>query len=151
MLTRVQSLMACLLFCWAPWTACSEERSNDLKDPRSHWAFRPPVQRESSNPAPLGWEKTAIDRLIAQRHHERGLRAQPGASPETWIRRVSYDLIGLPPTSEQVDAFVKACDNAGLADSPDPSIRLTSNALRGLPAPPWRVAPIIWGLPQRNT
>ncbi len=112
MLTRVQSLMACLLLCWAPWTACSEERSNDSKDPRSHWAFRPPVQRESSNPAPPGWEKTTIDRLIAQRHHERGLRAQPEASPETWIRRVSYDLIGLPPTAQQVQAFTKDSSEA---------------------------------------
>lgn len=67
-----------------------------------HWAFIKPVRPEP----PL---KTAnpIDAFIAKRLAEKGLATSPEASRETLIRRVSLDLTGLPPTPDEVAAFVK--------------------------------------------
>ncbi|MBI5761763.1 MAG: DUF1553 domain-containing protein [Planctomycetales bacterium] len=76
-------------------------------DDRNHWAFRPvpPVQ-----PPTLGrqadWVRNPIDSFILQRLHERGMSPSPAADDRTWLRRVSFDLIGLPPTPEQVDEFL---------------------------------------------
>jgi hypothetical protein len=76
-------------------------------DDRNHWAFRPvsPVL-----PPTLGrqadWVRNPIDSFILQRLHERGLSPSPAADDRVWLRRVFFDLIGLPPTPEQVDEFL---------------------------------------------
>ena len=74
---------------------------------RSHWAYRPirrpripaaaKVQRSSVNP---------IDAFVGMRLVENGLKFSPPADRRTLIRRVTFDLLGLPPTPEEVDAFV---------------------------------------------
>jgi cytochrome c553 len=84
---------------------------------RDHWAFQPvkkPTVPEVKNRA---WVKTPIDAFIMAKLEEKGLQPNPAASPEAFLRRVSYDLIGLPPTSEQVDAFEKAIQAAQLTDT----------------------------------
>ena len=84
---------------------------------REHWAFQPvtkPTVPEVKNKA---WVKTPIDAFILAKLEEKGLQPNPSASPESFLRRVSYDLIGLPPTSEQVDVFEKAIQAAQIADA----------------------------------
>ncbi len=69
----------------------------------AHWAFLPPQK------APLADSPVAvIDQFIQARLTAVGLTMSPPARPETLIRRVSLDLIGLPPTIEEVDAFLTA-------------------------------------------
>ena len=53
------------------------------------------------------WPKTAIDYFVLARLEAQGLKPLPAADKRTWIRRVTFDLIGLPPTPEEVDAFIK--------------------------------------------
>lgn len=70
-----------------------------------HWAFvrpeRPPVP-----PAPdPAWPINAIDHFIAQKHHEHGLRPASQADARTLVRRLHFDLVGLPPRPEDVEAF----------------------------------------------
>ena len=67
------------------------------------WAFQPlnPPNRRF----PSGTEM--IDGLVADKLHKLGLKRNPPADRSTLIRRATYDLIGLPPTPEEVDAFVK--------------------------------------------
>jgi len=84
---------------------------------REHWAFQPvtkPAVPEVKNKA---WVKTPIDAFIMAKLEEKGLQPNPAAGPESFLRRVSYDLIGLPPTSEQVDAFEKAIQAAQITDT----------------------------------
>jgi hypothetical protein len=69
-----------------------------------HWAFQP-VQRPLP-PANSFGAAHPIDMLIRQRLQEAGLEAAPEASRETIIRRVTLDLTGLPPTLEEIDAFL---------------------------------------------
>jgi cytochrome c553 len=72
---------------------------------RQHWSFQPPQRHEPAinNNA---WVKQPIDAFILSRLEEAGLQPNSPADRRTWIRRVSFDLIGLPPTPEQVEAFV---------------------------------------------
>ncbi|GIV08846.1 MAG: hypothetical protein KatS3mg019_0937 [Fimbriimonadales bacterium] len=72
-----------------------------------HWAFTPlkrPSIPEVKNKA---WARNPIDAFILHRLEQEGLQPSPEASKETLIRRVYLDLIGLPPTPEEVDAFLK--------------------------------------------
>jgi len=64
-------------------------------DPRAHWAYQPPKSAGQS-----------IDALLTARLAAKNLKPQPEATPEIWLRRVSLNLIGLPPTPEQVRAFL---------------------------------------------
>ena len=69
-----------------------------------HWSFEPPERPD----LPAGDAVHPIDRFVEARLRAVGLRASAAADPTTLIRRVSLDLIGLPPTPEEVDGFVAA-------------------------------------------
>ncbi len=66
-----------------------------LKDKRDHWSFKP-------LPAQSG---DTIDEFILEQLRANGLTMSPEAQPATWLRRVTFDLTGLPPTPEEVEAF----------------------------------------------
>ena len=70
-----------------------------------HWAWRP----IHAGPIPNEPGDDPIDRFLAAKIREKGLTAAPPASPHVLLRRLSFDLVGLPPTPEQVAAFEKAC------------------------------------------
>jgi mono/diheme cytochrome c family protein len=71
-----------------------------------HWAFKPPVKPAPPVVKDASWSINAIDRFILDRLEDEGLRPEPEASKTTLIRRVTLDLTGLPPTPEEVDAFL---------------------------------------------
>lgn len=72
----------------------------------AHWAFIPPVRWPV---AATGG--AAVDYFITQKLSAAGLKLSPQATPEKLIRRLSLDLIGLPPAPEEVDAFLWATAN----------------------------------------
>jgi mono/diheme cytochrome c family protein len=74
--------------------------------PVKHWAYVKPVQPDVPKVQDAGWCRNPIDNFVLARLEKEGLRPSPEASKETLIRRVSLDLTGLPPTPEEVDAFV---------------------------------------------
>lgn len=79
-----------------------------------HWAFEP--VREVRPPAdPSGWAETPIDRFIAARLREHGLRPVGVADRRALIRRLYFDLVGLPPTPSEVAAFLGDDSPEGLA------------------------------------
>src|SRR5206468_3787234 len=73
------------------------------------YAWRPfePVRRP---PVPKvdrpGWHRNPVDAFLAAEHQRRGLRPRPEAPRHVLLRRVYLDLIGLPPTPEEVQAFL---------------------------------------------
>ncbi len=75
-----------------------------------HWSYTLP----SSIAAPLvkdrSWPRNRIDHFVLGRLESEGLRPSPEADRATLIRRVTLDLIGLPPTSVEVDSFEHDCD-----------------------------------------
>jgi hypothetical protein len=70
-----------------------------------HWAFVP-VRKPQPPSDPSGWAVGPIDRFIAASQRRRGVRPVASADRRTWLRRVSFDLIGLPPTPEEIADFV---------------------------------------------
>lgn len=71
-----------------------------------HWAFRP-VQNVTPPPVlDQSWPRGDIDRFILAQLEQAGLKPAPAASRRVLIRRAYFDLIGLPPTPAEVDAFV---------------------------------------------
>jgi hypothetical protein len=72
---------------------------------RKHWAFSP-LQRVPPPEDPTGWSVGPVDRFIADRRRQQGLQTVGQADKRTLLRRAYYDLIGLPPTPEQVRVFL---------------------------------------------
>lgn len=72
---------------------------------KSHWAFIPPVRPDLPAVGDPSWGKTPLDRFVLDRLEKEGLKPSPEADRTTLIRRLSLDLIGLPPTIAEVDAF----------------------------------------------
>ena len=75
---------------------------------RNWWAYRSLLGAEPPKGSDALWNKNGIDAFIKARLDEEGLKPNPVAEPRVLIRRLSYDLLGLPPTPEEVEAFVKA-------------------------------------------
>ena len=72
----------------------------------SHWSFTAPVRTEPPAAKSQEWVRNPIDAFIAARLDREGLRPSPEADKATLLRRVSYDLTGLPPTPAELDAFL---------------------------------------------
>ena len=81
--------------------------SYDWEKAREHWSFRPIQDPRPPHAAAAEWNKSPIDQFIKTKLDEKKLVPQPRASKLGLIRRVTYDLIGLPPTPGEIDAFLK--------------------------------------------
>ena len=73
---------------------------------KPHWAFIPPSKPDLPEIDEASWPRNGVDYFILDRLEREGLRPSPEASKETLIRRVTFDLTGLPPTLEEIDAFL---------------------------------------------
>ena len=71
-----------------------------------HWSYEPPVRPEPPVVVNAAWPRGPVDRFILSHLERAGLRPQPEAGRHVLARRVSLDLTGLPPTPEEVEAFV---------------------------------------------
>jgi hypothetical protein len=73
---------------------------------REFWSFQPVKPQTPPPVKDARWARTPIDRFILAKLEAKGLRPNPPADKVTLLRRASFDLIGLPPTPEEVAAFV---------------------------------------------
>lgn len=103
----------------APWP---ETTAAETPDWRKHWAFQPVANRVPPANANDQWSRTPIDRFIRAKLRDKGLTPSQEANKRTLIRRLAFDLIGLPPTPEEVDAFLKD-------ESPEAYARLVARLL----------------------
>ncbi len=77
---------------------------------KEHWAFQAPKRGEvpvSRDPKGSAWVRTPIDSFVLARLEKEGLKPSPEADKLTLLRRVTFDLHGLPPTPDEIDAFLK--------------------------------------------
>lgn len=86
-----------------------------------HWAFAP-LSGVSAPSGRSSWARSPIDRFVETKLSEAGLTPSPNADRRTFIRRLSFDLTGLPPTPEEVERFVND-------DQPDKWRRLVDRYL----------------------
>ncbi len=114
-----------LLKGWITHKAPAPANESPERDPREHWAFQRPVRPAVPTVQHPDWQANPIDAFLGQQLEQRQLVVQPEADRRVWLRRVSLDLTGLPPTRRELDAFVNdsspdACDQVvtRLLDSP---------------------------------
>jgi mono/diheme cytochrome c family protein len=75
-------------------------------DPREHWAFKSPLRPAVPKVRNEGWVKNPIDAFLCREQERHGLVPQSAAEKSILLRRVYLDLIGLPPTREELQAFL---------------------------------------------
>ena len=75
-----------------------------------HWAFIPPVRPAEPTVQKADWVRNSLDKFVLAKLEEQKLAPSPEADRATLIKRLSIDLIGLPPTPSEVDAFVTDAD-----------------------------------------
>ncbi len=78
-----------------------------LEDRRDHWSFKP-LQVSNST--------SKLDAFIDAKLAEKNLHRSPPADPISWLRRVTFDLIGLPPTPTEVSAFLQNKDHTAVVE-----------------------------------
>ncbi|MEO0454251.1 MAG: PSD1 and planctomycete cytochrome C domain-containing protein [Verrucomicrobiota bacterium] len=71
-----------------------------------HWAFISPEKSELPRIKKKSWTRNEIDHFILEKIEELGIKPSPEADKETLIRRVTLDVTGLPPTPDEIDAFL---------------------------------------------
>ncbi|WP_165247365.1 PSD1 and planctomycete cytochrome C domain-containing protein [Paludisphaera soli] len=77
----------------------------DIEAGRAHWSFRPLADPPVPEVRDRDWPASPIDRFVLAKLEEAGRTPGPPASRRAFVRRVSFDLTGLPPTPEEVEAF----------------------------------------------
>jgi len=75
-------------------------------DPRKHWAFQQPIRHDVPPVQNIAWSRNPIDAFLADGHHRHDLVPLDSAQPQILLRRVYLDLIGLPPTRKELQAFL---------------------------------------------
>ena len=88
-------------------TATGPRSLRDIAEARArHWAFQPVTRPPPPAVKRSRWVQTPIDNFVLAMLEKKHLKPSPAADRRTLIRRVTYDLIGLPPTYEEVEAFI---------------------------------------------
>lgn len=81
--------------------------SSDEPAVSKHWAYQTPVRATLPGVRDVKWVRNQIDHFVLARLEKEGLQPSPDASPVALLRRLTFDLTGLPPTLDEVDAFLK--------------------------------------------
>jgi hypothetical protein len=102
--------------------ASTMARASGPADPLTFWSFHPVQRTPPPRVGDTSWPRTSIDPFILAKLEDRGLRPAPPAPKAVLVRRLYFDLTGLPPAPEDVAAFVAD-------DSPDAYERLVDRLL----------------------
>lgn len=78
----------------------------DIEKGRAHWAYQPPKKVAPLPVKQTAWPRTDVDRFVLAALERKGLMPGDDADRQTLLRRATFDLIGLPPTPAEVDAFL---------------------------------------------
>ncbi len=112
-----------------PWPEASRQSPNsdskesfDITGRAKHWSFQPVRATVPPSASQAEWPRTPVDRFLLSKLEAVGLKPALPADRRTLLRRVTFDLIGLPPTPEEIDAFVND-------DAPDAYERVVDRLL----------------------
>ena len=83
-----------------------EERPDDVAE--DHWSFRQIVRSRVPRVSASGWLQTPIDAFVLSKLESAGLGPAQPATPRQLVRRISFDLVGLPPTRADVESFERS-------------------------------------------
>lgn len=92
-------------------TQSTEQRYQAAQD---HWAYQPLQRAAPPAVSKLDWARDKVDRFILAKLEKSGLVPARDAAPNVLLRRLSFSLVGLPPTPEELERFVAACETEGV-------------------------------------
>ncbi|HYG75415.1 MAG TPA: PSD1 and planctomycete cytochrome C domain-containing protein [Planctomycetota bacterium] len=95
-----------LIAAWIDQGAKWPESASVAAQLKKHWAYVKPVRPEIPKVQDSAWVRNPIDAFILARLESEKLKPSPEADKTTLIRRLSLDLVGLPPTLQEIDAFL---------------------------------------------
>jgi hypothetical protein len=78
----------------------------DINKGRKFWSFQPPRRKVPPAVKDTAWPRNTVDRFLFARLEAKGLRPVADADPYALVRRVYFDVVGLPPTPDEVESFV---------------------------------------------
>ena len=87
------------------------ESQINLKKGRQYWAFQTPKRPKLPPVNDLSWPRGAVDQFLLAKREQAGLPAVADADRPALLRRATFDLLGLPPTPEEIDSFVNDPDD----------------------------------------
>lgn len=82
-------------------------RTIDIEVGRKFWAFQPVADPAAPAVRSAAWPSDSIDRFILAKLEAKGLKPVADADRYTWLRRVTFDLTGQPPTTKEIDDFIR--------------------------------------------
>ena len=95
-------------FCLTASIVLASEPTTLVQPQRSeHWAFQPMTSPDRPELRDVAWPLSDVDCFVLSRLEREELRPAPDADRYTWLRRVNFDLTGLPPTPEQIRGFLE--------------------------------------------
>lgn len=95
-----------ICFCVAVVGHGADPAPIDWKKARQHWSFVPPKAQDLPKVKDTAWPRGRVDHFILARLEKNDLTPSPQAEPRTLLRRVFFDLTGLPPTPDEMRAFL---------------------------------------------
>ncbi len=98
-----------------PRTGSGAKKKLDLASARQFWAYKLPNKPALPAVQNSSWATTDVDRFLLAAMEKQGLKPAADADKLTWLRRVTFDLIGLPPTLAEIDAYL--ADSSSGADA----------------------------------
>jgi hypothetical protein len=101
---RLKAVLAVLVLACGAWSMTDDHHFT--KEQRNHWAYRKAVKPAIPAVKQRAWVRTPIDAFVLEKLEAKGLAPAPRADKPTLLRRASFDLTGLPPTPEEVSAFL---------------------------------------------
>lgn len=110
----------------APWpkeqSSAVAKKEFNLRERSGHWSLQPLTNPAQPRPQLKNWIQSPVDAFILAKLEENGLAPSERADKRTLLRRVTFDLTGLPPTADEIDAFLKD-------DAPDAFTRVVERLL----------------------
>jgi hypothetical protein len=95
-----------LLSTWIERGAVGPIAEKALASPKDHWAYQVPVQAPLPTDVPAEWATNPVDQFLAALQRDQHLQPAPLADKATLLRRVTFDLTGLPPTPAELHEFL---------------------------------------------
>lgn len=96
---------------------------------RTFWAYQKPTVHTAPTTKTADWAKRELDHFILAKLNESGLRPSADAEPATLLRRLHFDLVGLPPSPDAISAFQKRIESDGI----DAALAVEADALLASP------------------
>lgn len=92
----------------------TSELWNGTEEAKNHWAYQPPIASPTPEVSDPSWGRSKVDAFVLAKLDAAGLEPSADAEPNVLLRRLYFDLVGLPPSPKSLQRFVSSIDKDGI-------------------------------------